>query len=587
MVLLWMLPVFGQQKQTIDSLNKLSFDYKVAHASTLDGLYLKNASNARKLNYALGEGESYGNLSLIYNYSGKYNLSTAYALKAINVFETSGNSQKVAFQYGELGYQMKRRDMKKAQFYMVKAKRIAEAARDTTSLLSIYNNYGVLKEMQQQLDSAMYFYQKGLKIKEAIHDEVGIPFSLNNLAIIHTMNGDFAKAYQLFTKALEMRLSRQDSVGIAENYCYYGDFYAAKKDWPQAVAYFSRSQQIAQRNKYAHLIQYTFENMGVAYEQMGSYKLALEQFKKAQQIKDSVLDVNTRNKISELEIQFETNQKEKQLALSRNHLLEEQSASRQKTIWLILAGGLLLGTAALGYLLYRQQRLRNLQITQEHELRSAIAQVETQNRLQEQRLGISRDLHDNIGSQLTFIISSVENLRYVFDISGTRLEEKLTHISSFTRDTIIELRDTIWAMNSEAITLEDLAVRISNFVEKAREAQPQIDFSYELARESGQVAFGSSVGINLYRCIQEAVNNAIKYASASKIRLNISVDSQIRVVISDNGVGFDPNLRASGNGLKNMEKRLLDIGGKFSLDTSPGNGCRITLEVPKESGPLT
>ena len=80
--------------------------------------------------------------------------------------------------------------------------------------------------------------------------------------------------------------------------------------------------------------------------------------------------------------------------------------------------------------------------------------------MQEQRLRISRDLHDNIGSQLTFIISSIDNLKFVTKDVNEKLKDKLSSISSFTSDTIFQLRDTIWAMNKSEITIEDLHARI-------------------------------------------------------------------------------------------------------------------------------
>ncbi|NMH26728.1 tetratricopeptide repeat-containing sensor histidine kinase [Flavobacterium silvaticum] len=578
-MLFWAVPLIAQNRKTIDSLNNIPFETRLAQASKLDVVYLKNASDSKKIKYGLGEGESYSNLSLVYNYKGKYNLSTDYAFRAIQVFERIGNRKKVAFQYGELGYQMKRRNMPKAQYYMLKAKSLAESIPDTTSLLSIYNNYGVLKEMQNQLDSALYFYKKGLVIKRHIKDVTGIPFSLNNIAIIYTMEGNYDQAYALFSEALQMRLSKKDSVGIAENYCYYGDFYSAKKEFRPALDNYRKSLEISKKNKYAHLIQYNYESIALMHQGLGEYKQALENYRQFEKVKDSTVNFDTNARIAELEVQFETGQKEKQLVESHNKLLQEQAESRRKTILFLFICSGVSSLGIIGYLLYRQQKLKNRQILQEHELRSAIANIETQNKLQQQRLSISRDLHDNIGSQLTFIISSVENLKYAFDIAGSKLDTKLSGISEFTRDTIVELRDTIWAMNSGEIKFEDLVSRISNFVEKAREAQSQIDFECVLPHEMENLSMNSAVGMNVYRCIQEAINNAIKYSGATKIRVEIRQSETIGIDISDNGSGFNPEKVALGNGLHNMKKRMADIGGKLRIETSVGKGTRIHIDL--------
>jgi signal transduction histidine kinase len=233
----------------------------------------------------------------------------------------------------------------------------------------------------------------------------------------------------------------------------------------------------------------------------------------------------------------------------------------------------------IGYLVYRQQRQKNSQIIQENKLKSAIASIESQNKLQEQRLSISRDLHDNIGSQLTFIISSVDNVKYGFDITNEKLDNKLTNISSFAKDTILELRDTIWAMNSNEIIFEDLEIRINNFIEKAKLSKENISFSFIIDENLKNKKLTSVEGMNIYRTIQEAINNALKYAEADIIAVNIKQQNdQTAINIKDNGKGFDELIVEKGNGLKNMKKRVEDIGGIFSLNSST-EGTKIEILI--------
>ena len=200
--------------------------------------------------------------------------------------------------------------------------------------------------------------------------------------------------------------------------------------------------------------------------------------------------------------------------------------------------------------------------------------------MQEQRLSISRDLHDNIGAQLTFIISSVDNIKYAFDIQNVKLDSKLKSISNFTKATIIELRDTIWAMNSNEITFEDLRARILNFIEKAKEATDEIDFKFIVDERLNQMKLSSIFGMNVYRTIQEAVNNAVKYSEADQIAINIKkIDDEIQIAIDDNGIGFDKTTIEKGNGLINMEKRIEAIGGVFSLKSETNKGTSIIILI--------
>ena len=108
----------------IDSINNLPFEVRLKDASILDKVYLKNAENAAKLNYDLGEAKSYSNLSLVYYYQGKYEKDLSYSLKAIRIFEKIKDLENLSLEWGELGYRMKKRNLEKAIFYMQKAKYI-------------------------------------------------------------------------------------------------------------------------------------------------------------------------------------------------------------------------------------------------------------------------------------------------------------------------------------------------------------------------------------------------------------------------------------------------------------------------------
>ena len=198
-------------------------------------------------------------------------------------------------------------------------------------------------------------------------------------------------------------------------------------------------------------------------------------------------------------------------------------------------------------------------------------------------MSISRDLHDNIGAQLTFIISSIDNIKYAFDITNEKLDNKLTHISSFAKETILELRDTIWAMNSNEISFEDLEIRINNYIEKAKEAKDQISFSFAIDPILKGQKLTSVQGMNIYRTIQEAVNNSIKYANASVVSISAKVvDNQLKISIQDNGIGFDETTIEKGNGLQNMQKRIEEIGGVFHLSSS-NEGTRIDILLKKNN----
>jgi signal transduction histidine kinase len=298
-------------------------------------------------------------------------------------------------------------------------------------------------------------------------------------------------------------------------------------------------------------------------------------------IKDSILNETNSRIIEETEAKYETEKKERDLAETRADLAESELKVRQKNNLIYGSLGLALILGLLGYLFYNQQKLKNRQLQKEAELKEALVKIETQNKLQEQRLRISRDLHDNIGAQLTFIISSIDNLKYGLKEATKTTRDKLSSISDFTSQTIYELRDTIWAMNKEDITFEDLQVRISNFIDKAKVASEKTQFSFSIdSAINPEHSFSSVVGMNIYRIIQEAVNNSLKYADASEIKVSIKKEaSHFTITVMDNGKGYDINTVEMGNGLNSMKKRARDIKGAITYSSEIKKGSFVTLKV--------
>ncbi|CAM4009670.1 ATP-binding protein [Flavobacterium antarcticum] len=575
LVLGFSMPSFSQSKKVIDSINSIPFPIKTAQAASLNSVYQKNLEDALKIDYKIGIGQSYSNLALINYYQGALDEDLNYSLQAISTFEKAGALEFLAREYGETGYRMKRRNLQKAEYYLQKGKKIAEKGNFENPLLSIYNNYGTIKELLQQKDSALYFFQKGLVMKERINDSIGIPYSLNNIAGIYVSKNEFSKARIYYERALKIRIAIQDEIGIVENYTYFGDLLLAENNPKEAIVNYQTSLKKSLRYHYPDMIQYNYKKLAECYEKLGLYNEAFSNFKLYSTYKDSILNQETNDKIAELEIKYEAAKKQKLL-------LESQAETKQKStaifILILVAAFILLISLSI----YRQQKLKNKQQQQEFELKNIMATVETQNKLQNQRLSISRDLHDNIGAQLTFIISSIDNIKFAFPMSELPINKKLTRISDFARATIIELRDTIWAMNSNEITFEDLHSRILNFVEKAQHCQESIQFRFTVPNDLKEIKFSSVTGMNLYRTIQEAVNNAIKHAFAKNVVIEISSSSNmIQITITDDGIGYDTKELSKGNGLLSMEKRIHEIGGEINFYASENDGTRIEIQIKK------
>jgi signal transduction histidine kinase/ligand-binding sensor domain-containing protein len=208
--------------------------------------------------------------------------------------------------------------------------------------------------------------------------------------------------------------------------------------------------------------------------------------------------------------------------------------------------------------------------------------------IQEERERISRDLHDNVGARLTHLVGQIDNIeiRLTRDNSEQAVKlalNKLETLGDNTRQTIDILRETIWVVKTEAITLEDFKNRIVQYFQQ--HLSDQIEFEVQLHLKNTQEVkpLFAQQALNLFRIVQEACQNTLKHAQATQI--NVHIESQnkgVSISVSDNGNGFDvSNTRhfQENHGLKNMQTRAAEIGAQLEIKTKIGQGTTLLVEL--------
>jgi signal transduction histidine kinase len=215
-------------------------------------------------------------------------------------------------------------------------------------------------------------------------------------------------------------------------------------------------------------------------------------------------------------------------------------------------------------------------------LRNKLKKLELQQKIQQERERIARDLHDNVGSQLTYIIASLEDTAKSIDIKS---RNKLEELSDFARQTINQLRETIWAIHSPQITLESFESKIRDLVWNYTKnfQKPKMVMQIHLDQEK---TLNSVQALNLYRIIQEALNNAFKHSQAKEIVIKLqTVHGYLKMEIYDDGKGFEKEkcIDEQHYGLKNMQSRAEEIGAHLDIQTAIHQGFKISLMLPLQN----
>lgn len=510
-------------------------------------MHIKSSEMAKDLDDPIGLAKSYNNMGLIYFDLDDYEKSEEYLLKSLEIKKELGEDVSVVGSYLNLG--------------------------------NVFRKLGVNHKDSVTLNKAKQYYTEGLKLGEKTGYQKGINIAYANLALVETSLGNFDKGVEYGKLAVQKNMELNDVISEITSRVNLADAYRYKKQFQLAEVEIEKGMKLARETQNKFVEKEALLILSKIKSDNGDFKNGLKYYEEYTRLQDSISSTDIKNRVNELETKYQVAENERSLAETRANLAESELKVKQRNN--VIYGSLALAflLALLGYLFYSRQKLKNRQLQKEAELRTALAKIETQNKLQEQRLRISRDLHDNIGAQLTFVTSSVDNLKFGLKGSNETIAQKLTGISAFTTQTIFELRDTIWAMNKNEITSEDLQSRIANFIEKAGSARDEVDFSFNVTEDiSENSVFTSVQGMNIYRIIQEAVNNALKYAHASQITVSFRKNNgAFKVEIQDNGLGFTLQEVVFGNGIENIKKRAKDLGGKAVIHSEEGKGTTIAV----------
>jgi two-component system, sensor histidine kinase LadS len=225
-----------------------------------------------------------------------------------------------------------------------------------------------------------------------------------------------------------------------------------------------------------------------------------------------------------------------------------------------------------------------LGIERQESLRSAeeIKYLSAMNEGRVEKERIARDLHDNIGSQIAYMISSLDFVaRKSTETDTPKLQNQLETIAGSARETMQTLRETLWVINQENISVNTFVEKVQVLVNQYFQLEETTEFFVKVEGDTAHI-LKTGQALNLFRITQEAINNAIKYAEAKQIEILIKVTKEhINLSISDNGVGFDKNIKHTGRyGLKNMQKRTQTLQGKFLLKTAKDSGTEVSVQIP-------
>ncbi len=554
----------------IDSLNNLGNEYIFSNIIDSIELYSNLAEEARGLNYEPGEALALQHLAIALSLNGLFDDSVEAHLLSIRLLQENDMQMELANGFGELGYRLKNHDLDLGKNYMRQGINIAVRNDLKAKLCALYDNFGVIHEMDSQPDSAAYYYNKALDLKYALNDSIGIPFSLFNLAAIHAAAGQYDIADSLLTLSDGYLQETGDEYNNLVKSAHWGDLNFSRGDLEEAEKDYLETLSKPQVQDLSYLVIHCYGQLTQIYEKQNDYARAFASQQRFTSYRDSLDTVETSSRIAELEIEFESEKKDRLLA-------ENQLAIEARSRQLMIMAGLAVLLLAAAATTYRYQLLKRRQIQREMKLREKLKRSEYEQRMADEKLRISRELHDNIGSHMTFLVSSMDNLALMTD--EATVKTKLDSISEFGRTTLSELRNTVWAMRHGDGGFPVLKNKLNELKRQCSQAGHVFELDVDGVRDvSGGLS--SACMLNLYRIAQEAVQNSIKHSGTKKVIVRLEVVNNKAILsVEDSGQGFVESELSRVSGLDNMKHRCQEVGGQFSLTSNNGGTC-VSCQFP-------
>jgi signal transduction histidine kinase len=199
--------------------------------------------------------------------------------------------------------------------------------------------------------------------------------------------------------------------------------------------------------------------------------------------------------------------------------------------------------------------------------------------LEHERARIARDLHDQLGANLTQV-ALLGEMAEADKHLPEEVEEHSRQISQTARETTRSLDEIVWAVNPSNDTLEGLANYICKYAQEYL-ALANLPCRVDVPAELPDAAIPPEVRHNVFLSFKEAVHNVVKHAQAQEVWVRLVLrPKQLVLQVEDNGRGLDKQAVTNRNGLRNMKRRMEDIGGDFSISPGASGGTLVQLTVP-------
>lgn len=532
-----------------------------------------------KNHLTLQAAKAYVNLGAVYQYKEDFPKAVEYYLKALPLIEKSGMPQAHSLLLNNLcGVYRSINQPEKAIDYAKQALLISEKSNDIISQGQSYNSLGNCFKDGGDNKQAEFYYRKAEALAVSTSDLNLQETALINLGNVYLSLNLPEKSITFFDRALPLTDSINDVSGKAYVLLGIGEGLYKMRRWPEAESQLKQAILFARDHDQRDILQELYQVLSDVYIATHRFEQAGRTRKLQDSVEQSIMDTTILQSVQSLEAEYRLQQKQNELLTKDLELQHSKAATMQQRYWLVASYSgvaVLVLVLVVTYVFFRQRQLINKQTieTLEVDKKNIRLQALLEGQHQE-RVRISQEIHDDMGSGLTSILFISRSLSSSSaDVSSV---SKLTLLST---SLIEKMNEIVWAMRGEPELVEDFALHLRSLAGDLL-GNAGIDVEFRMSELVPQVVLTTEYRHPIYLIVKEAIHNILKHSRATKVMISLRFASSWTIAISDNGIGMggDDPKNISGNGLRNMRKRIASIGGYISIASE--NGTTVLLEIP-------
>lgn len=521
---------------------------------------------------------------------GNSNEASRYFFSALSYFEKDNNIRGIASTYNNIGLVHKSlNNYTKAAVFFNKSLDNYIKLNDKPGIAAVLTNLGQIFTLKREFNKSLEYLSQSLIIKEKIEDYYGLSITYNLLASLFMEKYDFHKALEYSKESAKYALLIDDDNELAESYLKTAIIRIRMKEFETALKFNRDAERIAVKIKSNKLLYDVYHNYADIFEALGDYRRSLEYYKRYRNTEDSVKNNHRFNQIYELELKHETDKSNAEIATlnrqKRFQLLQIEAqqliiSKRNNQILFIITGSLVI--LLICYIFYNNYRYK-----QKANLEEAIYQIKEQraNEVIEaelrERKRIGEELHDGMGQVLSVLKLTLTSLQRRITADQSKQQELVVTAVELTDNAFNELRNISHNLAPIFLKQKGIATSIRTLLDRLSESKK---FKVNMDFSSIDRFTDSYTELTIYRVVQEILNNIIVHSSATEINFQfLQSENELMLMIEDNGVGFDINedIAKKGIGLRNINSRIENIGGKVHIDSVINRGTIITIIIPQ------